>query len=114
VSDHRRQVGAAGEAMAARWYEAHGYGVVARNWRCRAGEVDIIARRPGVVVFAEVKTRGSTAFGSGAEAVTWRKQQRLRRLAATWLTESDVHEASVRFDVVDIGPRGVTVIEAAF
>jgi putative endonuclease len=114
MPDHRRQVGADGEAAAARWYEAHGYGVVARNWRCRAGEVDIIARRPGIVVFAEVKTRGTTTFGSGAEAVTWRKQQRLRRLAVTWLAEAAVHEHTIRFDVVDIGPGGVNVIEGAF
>ena len=114
MSGHRQQVGAAGEAAAARWYVAHGYGVVARNWRCRAGEIDIVARRPGVVVFSEVKTRGSAAFGSGAEAVTWRKQQRLRRLAAAWLAETAVHEPTVRFDVVEVGPRGLTVIEGAF
>ena len=66
------------------WYEAHGYEVVARNWRCREGELDIVARRGRLHVFCEVKSRSSDAFGVPAEAVGRPKRARLRRLAALW------------------------------
>ncbi len=86
-SDGRRSVGRSGEGLAAAWYEGHGYKVLARNWRCRRGEVDLIARQAGVVVFCEVKARTSAAFGLPAEAVGPVKQARLRRLAALWFAE---------------------------
>ncbi len=82
--DDRRALGRAGEDLAAAWYEARGYEVVARNWRCRAGELDIVARRDRLYVFCEVKTRSSDAFGVPAEAVGPAKRARLRRLAALW------------------------------
>ena len=66
----RKALGAFGEDKAAAWYERNGYRVVARNWRCRDGELDIVARRGSTVVFCEVKTRASAAFGVPAEAVT--------------------------------------------
>lgn len=85
----RRQVlGRYGEDLAARWYEQHGYEIVARNWSCSAGELDIVARRDDVYVFCEVKARSSAAFGVPAEAVGYAKQARLRRLAAMWLNEA--------------------------
>lgn len=111
---NRRALGAAGEAMAARWYERNGYEVLDRNWRCRDGEIDLVARRGGVVVVCEVKTRRGTRFGVPAEAVTVAKQRRLRRLAAAWLAAHDVRAASVRFDVVSVLDARVEVIEAAF
>ncbi|HEV8116070.1 MAG TPA: YraN family protein, partial [Acidimicrobiales bacterium] len=79
----RIALGRAVEERAASWYQAHGYDVVARNWRCREGEVDLVAvrRRDGLVVFCEVKARRSARFGSAAEAVGRNKQARLRRLA---------------------------------
>ena len=79
--DARRIVGDAGEDAVADWYIApvSGYAVVARNWRAaRAGEIDVIARRGATLVFCEVKTRRSDAFGTPAEAVTPRKQARTR------------------------------------
>jgi putative endonuclease len=87
---------------------------VARNWRVREGEVDLIARRGNVLVFAEVKARATDAFGDPSSAVGYRKQARLRRLAAIWLATSGVHGVELRFDVVAVLGVSVRVIEAAF
>ncbi len=113
----RRVLGAQGEDAAARWYEARGYRVLARNWRCREGELDLVLGRGGEVVFCEVKTRSSVAFGTPAEAVTWSKQRRLRTLAARWLREAAplrLSGAVVRFDVAAVMGDRVEVLEAAF
>ena len=110
----RRALGARGEALAARWYEAHGYTVVARNWRCRAGEIDLVLARGRTVVVCEVKTRSSTAYGTPAEAVTPAKQLRLRRLALRWLDENEVRRGPLRFDVACVVGNSVEVIESAF
>lgn len=120
----RRLLGLRGEEAAARWYEAAGYDVVARNWRCSAGEIDLIAvgRSDAVVVFCEVKTRSSMAFGVPEEAVTLSKQRRLRRLAAQWLAEQRLRSTpvrSVRFDVAAVmGDRShdlvVEIVQDAF
>jgi putative endonuclease len=102
----------------AEWYGERGYDIVARNWRCRQGEIDIIAIRDLVLVICEVKTRATADFGSPALAVDANKQQRLRRLAAHWLSENPTTRVSVRFDVAAvIGPKedvSLEVIEAAF
>ncbi|HYL53498.1 MAG TPA: YraN family protein [Acidimicrobiia bacterium] len=116
--DVRRSVGDAGEDAVAAWYEAAGYSIVARNWRVREGELDVIARRGDVLVFCEAKTRRSDAFGIPAEAVTARKQARIRGLAAQWLAAHRVGARILRFDVASVRPDGrgwvVDVIEAAF
>jgi len=114
VTQGRRRLGAHGEARAAAWYEAEGYEVLARNWRCVRGELDLVVRRGDTVAFCEVKTRTSTAFGAPFEAVTVTKQRRIRRLAVEWLRESGVRAAELRFDVASVTPAGVEVIEAAF
>ena len=111
----RRALGAAGEDAVARWYAAQGYDVVDRNWRCRDGELDVIARRGALLVFCEVKTRTSTRFGVPAEAVTPVKVARLRRLAMRWLAEHrDARARDLRFDVASVLGAKVEVIEAAF
>lgn len=114
MTAHRRRLGAAGEARVAAWYEAAGYQVLARNWRVREGELDLVVRRGPVVAFCEVKTRSSSAFGTAAEAVTPQKQRRIRRLALAWLRETGVRAPELRFDVAAVTPRGIDVIEAAF
>jgi len=111
----RRSVWSAGEEAAAGWYQEHGYEVVARNWRCRHGEIDLIARRGRLLVFCEVKARTSDAFGSPLEAVTPTKQARLRRLAATWLEQAGGSgPGPIRFDVAAVLGGQVEVVENAF
>lgn len=106
-------VGAYGERVAVRALEDAGYAVLDRNWRCRSGELDVVAARGGVVVFAEVKCRRSVAYGPPAAAVTPAKAARLRAAAAQWLAEHDLTEAAVRFDVVSVlrPPAGAAVVE---
>jgi len=103
-----------GEDLAARWYTDRGYTVVARNWRCPTGEIDLVARRGRVVVVIEVKARRTEAYGPAAAAVGRLKQQRLRRLAAEWLATSGIHGVEVRFDVVAVTGSEIDVIRAAF
>lgn len=111
----RARLGASGEASVARWYEDHGYQVLARNWRCRDGELDLIVALGRQVVFCEVKTRGSDLFGTPAEAVTRTKQMRIRRLAARWLEEeAPARPRAIRFDVASVMDGHVEVLEGAF
>jgi putative endonuclease len=107
-------LGASGEELVVGWYEARGYRVVDRNWRCPRGELDIVACRGALVVFCEVKTRTSDAFGVPAEAVTRTKQTRLRRLGAQWLEQAGRGVGEIRFDVASVLAGDVEVIEAAF
>jgi putative endonuclease len=115
---HNRRYGARGEALAARWYTERGYRVVARNWRCREGELDLVLAGHGALVFCEVKARSSDRFGTAAEAVTPAKQRRLRGLAVRFLadpaTPSPAPGAELRFDVAAVSGSRVEVIEAAF
>jgi putative endonuclease len=116
----RRALGDEGEEAVARWYADAGYAVVDRNWRCREGELDVVAVRGATLVFCEVKTRRTTAFGVPAEAVTVTKQRRLRTLAMRWLdAHPDQGARTLRFDVASVlAPRDaalvIDVIEAAF
>ncbi len=88
--------------------------MIARNWRCQYGEVDLIAALPGLVVFCEVKARRSAGFGGPEGAVDWRKQRRLRRLAAVWLAEQHPGWVEIRFDVASVVGAKIQVIMAAF
>ncbi|WP_167588240.1 YraN family protein [Kineococcus rubinsiae] len=106
-------VGRYGERVAARRLQEAGMVVLERNWRCALGEIDIVARDGGCLVVCEVKTRRGTGTGTPAEAVTPAKVVRLRRLAAQWLAEHDVHPADVRLDVVAVlvAERGPAQVE---
>ena len=114
MPDRRRALGADGEDRAAAWYEANGYTVVERNWRCRDGELDLVVRRGRELVFVEVKTRTSDRFGLPAEAVTATKQRRIRKLAGRYLADTGTTAGDLRFDVVAILGGQLEVIEAAF
>ena len=100
----RIQLGAMGEALAVDHLTRMGLRIVARNWRCRYGELDIIARddATSTVVFVEVKTRTGDGYGGLAHAVTPRKVLRLRRLAGLWLAGQDQRCAGIRIDVVGV------------
>ena len=100
-------LGRYGEQLAAAYLVDAGLAILARNWRCREGELDIVAADGEILVFCEVKTRSSTAFGDPAEAVGHAKSARIRRLAVLWLDEvrgagDSAFWPEVRFDVVSV------------
>jgi putative endonuclease len=101
-AERRRALGVYGEAYAARHLVAQGMVLLERNWRCDAGEIDLVLRDGRVLVVCEVKTRSSNAYGSPLEGVTARKAARLRRLAARWLAEHTLHPEEVRIDLVGV------------
>jgi putative endonuclease len=113
--DHLR-LGRHGEDRVARWYGERGHRVVARNWRCAEGELDLVVLTgDGVVVFCEVKTRSSDRFGSPLEAVDHRRRRRLRAAATRWLGEHrPAGTTGVRFDVAAVRGGRVEVVEGAF
>jgi putative endonuclease len=100
----RAAIGALGEDLAVEHLCSLGMCVLERNWRCRYGELDVIATDPGAraVVFVEVKTRTGDGFGGIAQAVTPQKVRRLRRLAGLWLAGQNEHWAAVRIDVIGV------------
>lgn len=100
----RVQLGALGEALAADHLTGMGLRILNRNWRCRYGELDVIACNPvtRTVVFVEVKTRTGDGYGGLPYAVTDRKVRRLRRLAGLWLADQDERWAAVRIDVIGV------------
>ena len=114
-----RSAGNAGEAEAARYLRKQGYTLLASQWRCRFGELDLVARdRKGTICFVEVKLRGTGAIGLPREFVDRRKQERLRAAAAAWLSTHDP-DAPARFDVAEVyeetnGRPRVEYLENAF
>ena len=114
------KTGRVGEAAALSWYERAGYRLVARNWRCPLGEIDLVVTRGSSLVIVEVKARRGSAFGGPFEAVTWKKQRKLRALAETFLaTLGRAAPADIRFDVASVmldraGHPSVQVFEQAF
>lgn len=103
MTDARRKTGASGEELAAHYLTRRGWTVVARNWRCPSGEIDLIARDPdGFAVLVEVKCRRGLGFGDPLEAITYDKVRRLRRLAAEWLASLDHAVPFVRLDAVGV------------
>jgi putative endonuclease len=104
-TDHpptRTELGRRGEALACARLTAAGLRIVARNWRCRTGEIDVVAEAPGLLVFCEVKTRRGDGYGTPAAAVDPAKQARLRRLAGAYLRSTPHRPCRVRFDVVTV------------
>lgn len=95
-------LGRYGEDLAAEHLQREGLTILARNWRCRSGELDVVARDGAALVIVEVKTRRSEAFGNPLEAVGPRKLRRLRQLALRYLDEQQVHAPEIRFDVIGI------------
>lgn len=97
-----RELGMRGEDAASTYMERVGMTVVERNWRCPAGEVDIVALDGETLVLCEVKTRSTIAKGTPEEAVTPTKQKRIGRIARAYLAYANVEPCSVRFDVISI------------
>jgi putative endonuclease len=110
----RQNLGKSGEDRAARELERRGYAILARRYRTRHGEIDIVADDRGTVVFVEVKARERGDCGSAADAVTVYKQRRLTSMAVDYLARHRLADRPCRFDVVAIDGAAVTVYAAAF
>jgi putative endonuclease len=107
--NYKRQLGQRGEEVAAEHLRQQGYAILARNWRCPAGEVDIVAREGETLAFVEVRTRRAGGrLGTPEESVTPRKQARMVEVAQTYLQEAGLDDAAWRLDVVaiEVGRRG--------
>ena len=116
----RQDLGRFGEERAARWLRWRGYRILERNYRCRQGEIDIIASRGKYLCFVEVKLRKDKSHGEAREFVTPMKQRRVIAAAQLWLSEHET-DRQPRFDVIEVyaprGPEGsvsVELIEDAF
>ncbi|MFC5995276.1 YraN family protein [Pseudonocardia hispaniensis] len=113
------ELGRRGEDVAVEYLEKRGLVVLTRNWRCRDGELDVVATDADRLVVCEIKTRSGTGFGAPAEAVTGRKAARIRRVTQAWLAAHRVRWCEVRFDVVAVliepgRPATLQHYEAAF
>ncbi len=119
--DQRLALGKKGEAEAANWLQARGMRILERNFRCPLGEIDIIGEMGEVLVIVEVRSRSSIDWGTPAESVGYRKQQKLRRLAAYYLQHKGKVNSPCRFDVLGLlvneggkGPNQIQWIPDAF
>jgi putative endonuclease len=114
----RQALGRAGEDLAVEELERRGYVILARRYRTRHGEIDIVARDADTTVIVEVKARATAEFGTAAEAITPRKQRQLVSMAVDFLARHSLSDAPCRFDVVTIDGAGldarITVYSSAF
>lgn len=112
---NRRKIGTEHEKQAAAFLKEQGYTILCANYRCRAGEIDLIARDGAYLVFIEVKYRTDESVGSGMESVDGRKQKRIVRSALWYLSEKKISlDQPCRFDVVSILGSEITLIKDAF
>ena len=101
--DDRKQLGKLGEELAEAFLSEHEYRIVARNWRCRTGELDIIAEKANKLIFVEVRTRRpSGRFGSAKESVDYRKQLKVKETAQFYLHRFQKYDQSIQFDVITV------------
>ena len=114
MTSQRQTLGKLGEDRAVRELERRGYAILARRYRTRHGEIDIVADDDGTIVFVEVKAREGDEHGGAAAAVTARKQRRLTAMAVDYLARNRVTDRPCRFDVVAIDGPTVTLYAAAF
>jgi putative endonuclease len=116
---YKDELGRHGEDLAVDYLRAAGLVVLSRNWRCRHGEIDVVATDSERLVVCEVKTRSGTGFGEPAESVTRLKAARVRRVTQAWLATHRVRWCEIRFDVVAVlappgGPVTVQHYQGAF
>jgi len=114
VTVRRQALGRYGEDLVERWYAERGYRVLDRNWRCSLGELDLVVTDGIHLVVCEVKTRSSDRFGTGFEAITPRKQQQVRRLAAQYVRQRGGWAGPLRCDAASVMGSKVEVLAGAF
>ncbi|MCC3381370.1 YraN family protein [Paenibacillus farraposensis] len=108
--DQRKAKGTMGEQAAALYLEERGYHILARNWRCRSGELDLVAKQKGTFVFIEVRSRSGSKYGTPAESVTARKITQVRQTAAVYLHMNGIGDAPIRFDMLAVQLTGEAAV----
>lgn len=106
MTEARQTLGKKGETAACAYLERHGYTICSRNYRCRYGEIDIIAAKGSELSFVEVKTRRNLKFGLPCLAVNYAKQQKIRSAALCYLQQENKHQQQISFDVIEILVEG--------
>lgn len=102
----KKELGYRGETAACAYLERCGVEILERNWRCKAGEADIIAYDDGEIVFIEVKTRASASAGLPEDAVNLQKRKKYENIALYYLSQSDIESSRIRFDVISLTLMG--------
>ena len=112
----KKLIGDSGERKVARLYIANGYKIIARNFSCKYGELDIVARKKDVIVIIEVKTRNNCNYANARDFVDYYKQKRIRNTADLFLQKNNLSEYIIRFDVAEVytDNNTVNIIENAF
>lgn len=111
---HKKLLGSVGEKRAAEFLTDNGYEILAKNFKTHVGEIDLIAEKDEVIVFVEVKTRSSSAFGAPSEAVGSRKRKKYAMVAQEYLLNARRGDVPCRFDVIEIENERINHIENAF
>lgn len=111
---NKREKGTCYEIIAAEYLRAKGYEIICSNYRCRIGEIDLIAKDKDYLVFVEVKYRKDDRMGSPLDAVDYRKQQKIIKVSQVFLLENHIDDVPIRYDVVGILGEDITLIKNAF
>jgi len=114
MSNERINLGKRGENISVEFLKKQGYKIMARNYRCSLGEIDIVAKDKNVLCFVEVKTRKTKEYGLPEQAIDWHKQKKLAKVALTYLKEKKIYRQDLRFDVVSVYPDHIELIKDAF
>ncbi|RBP41147.1 YraN family protein [Garciella nitratireducens] len=117
--DNHIKIGKMGEREAAKFLKKKGYHIIQSNFRCRFGEIDLIARHKDTLVFIEVKTRKNNLYGTPGQAVNKTKQKKIVKTALYYLKRNDLYDENVRFDIVEVWQhdhkvKSIHVISNAF
>jgi putative endonuclease len=99
---HNKDIGALGEGIAETHLKNAGYAIKEKNFRCKCGEIDLIARNNGYICFIEVKTRYGTKFGLPAESVNYVKQKKIYKTAQVYISYKNIADSNFRFDVIEV------------
>jgi len=114
MNNKRIALGKRGENISVEFLKKQGYKIMERNYRCFLGEIDIVAKDKNILCFVEVKTRETKEYGLPEEAIDWRKQKKLTKVALTYLKEKKIYKQDLRFDVVSVYPNHIELIKDAF
>ena len=114
IENDKIRKGKLGEDYTVQYLEKNGYSIVARNYRKRCGEIDIVAVKDDIIAFVEVKTRSSNAFGAPAEAVDYKKQKKYRDIANFYIKSKGYEDVSVSFMVAEVLGEEINLISEAF